>query len=48
MEFLPGLREGAEVVDVTSFNSRKRTVLVAKWWMRPVCWLLRKPTRIYV
>lgn len=29
--------------DVTSFP-RSRRRYVAKWWMRPICWLLHRPT----
>lgn len=45
--YLPGLAEqpGDSNVEVTSFQSLRRPVTVtAKWWMRPICWLTRKPT----
>lgn len=32
-------------VEVTVFERHRRVVTyTAKWWMRPICWLLRKPT----
>jgi hypothetical protein len=42
-QYLPGLPEEGEEVDVTAFP-RKRYVGTAKWWWRPICWILRKPT----
>lgn len=45
-QFLPGLGDDT---DVTSFTQRRRRlVLVAKWWMRPICWIRRRPTQIEV
>jgi hypothetical protein len=43
--YAPGLGDDAEV---TVFHTPKRYVLVAKWWMRPICWIRRKPTRMEV
>jgi hypothetical protein len=43
--YLPGLREDGEEVEVTRFQrDRKPVTVTAKWWMRPICWILRKPT----
>ena len=43
--YLPSLREGDDQVDMTTFGSQPKTiVLAAKWWMRPICWLTGKPT----
>ena len=43
--YLPGLRDANDDVDVTEFP-RERRVLRAKWWWRPICWLMRKPTEV--
>lgn len=32
-------------VEIFDFTPKRRKVtLTAKWWMRPICWLLGKPT----
>jgi hypothetical protein len=49
-EWKPGLSENGEDVDVTFFPrpERRRKLYVAKWWMRPICWLLGRPTRVWL
>jgi hypothetical protein len=48
-QYLPGLRDENEPEpDVTSFvPARKQYVGTAKWWMRPILWVRRKPTTIH-
>ncbi len=34
-------------IDVTMFKGKsnlRHYRLVARWWMRPICWIRRKPT----